>query len=130
MNDNARIRTVAPGVTAEMVAEQVHIFYDPTTGSASIAFQARESLFVGNAYEPLNGAFNVLQVNLGDIATRRFAPSGTLDPVTGEDLSRISPAGISLILKAAFDTLYNEQAERNAAAAAAFAAAQSGIAPA
>lgn len=122
MSDNARIRTVAPGVTAEMVAEQVHMFYDPATGSASVSFQARESLFVGNIYEPLNGNFTVLQVNLQDIATRTFCDAGTLDPVTGIDLSHVSPGGIDLILKAAYDKLFNEQAERNAAAAAAFAA--------
>jgi hypothetical protein len=117
VSDNARIRTMAPGVTAEMVAEQVHIFYDPAAGSASIAFQARESLFVSNAYEPLNGAFNVLQVNLADIETRLFAPVGTIDPVTGADLSKISPAGVDLILKAAYDTLFNEQSALIAAAA-------------
>lgn len=116
---NARIRAVAPGVTAEMIAEQIHLIYQPSTGEGTVSFQARESLFVGSAYEPLNGNFNVLDKNVQDIATRCFADEGVIDPVTGVDLSKVSTGGVELILKAAYDKLFNEQAALVAAALAA-----------
>lgn len=110
---NARIREIAPGITAEMIAEQTHLFYDPLTGGGSISFQARESLFVNDTYQPLAGGYDVLLVTIPDIASRCFG-SGA-DPVTGADLSQLSAAGIALIVKAAYDTLYNERAAKLAA---------------
>lgn len=105
---NARIRTISEGVTAEMIAEQTHLFYDPQTAGGTIAFQARESLFVNGTYQPLAGDFDVLHVSIGDIASRCFGIGA--DPVTGADLSQVSAAGIALIIKAAYDTLFNERA--------------------
>jgi len=124
MSTNARIRTIADGITAEMISEQTHLFYDPSTGGGSVSFQARESLYVNNAYQPLNGDYDVLQVNISDIVSRCFGTGA--DPVTGTDLSKVSAAGLSLIIKAAYDTLYNERAAAIAAAAAASAASVSG----
>ena len=120
MAPNARIRTIAEGITAEMIAEQTHLLYDPSTGSGVVSFQARESLFVNNAYQPLNGDYDVLQVTIADIAPRCFGV-GT-DPVTGADLSKVSTAGLALVIKAAYDTLYNERAAVMAAHAEAAAA--------
>lgn len=110
MTTNARIRTLATGVTGEMIAEQTHLFYDPGTGGGSVSFQGRESLFVNGAYQPLTGDYDILQADVANIATRQFAEPGAVDPVTGEDLSKISAAGMVLILKAAYDVLYNERA--------------------
>jgi hypothetical protein len=110
MNDttNARIRQLADGITAEMIAEQTHLFYEPQTGGGTIAFQSRESLFLNGAYQPLSGNFDILSVGIPDIAGRCFG-SG-VDPVTGADLANVSAAGIALIIKAAYDVLYNERA--------------------
>jgi hypothetical protein len=111
MTDNARIRTLADGITAEMIAEQVHLFYIPATGSGSVSFQARENLFVAGAYQPLSGDYNILQANVADILARAFAPAGAVDPVTGADLTQVTTGGVMLIIKAAFDALYNERAD-------------------
>lgn len=121
---NARIRTLADGIHAEMIAEQTHLFYDPATGAGSVSFQARESLFVGGVYQPLAGQYDILQVEVTDLLARTFAPAGTLDPVTGADLSAVSAAGLMLVIKAAYDVLYNERAAALAAAAAAAQAAE------
>lgn len=110
MTTNARIREIATGITAEMIAEQTHLFYDPATDGGSVSFQARESLYVSGAYQPLAGDYNILQADLADIQTRAFAAPGTLDPVTSIDLSTVSAAGMVLILKAAYDVLFNERA--------------------
>ena len=110
MTTNARIRTLAAGVTGEMIAEQTHLFYDPGTGGGSVSFQGRESLFVNGAFQPLTGDYDILQANVADIATRQFAAPGSVDPVTNADLSQISAAGIVLIIKAAYDVLFNERA--------------------
>ncbi|WP_187300595.1 hypothetical protein [Mizugakiibacter sediminis] len=99
-----------------MIAEQVHLFYNPQDGSGSVSFQGRESLFVNGAYQPLAGDFNILQAQLADIAARCFAPAGTVDPVTGADLSQVSAAGLVLIVKAAYDVMFNERAAAQAGA--------------
>lgn len=106
--NNARIRAIAEGITAEMVAEQTHLFYNPQTGGGRISFQARESLFVNGSYQPLAGDYNILQVTVEEIADRCFGTG--LDPVTGADLSKVSAAGMALIIKSAYDRLYNERA--------------------
>ncbi|MCC4622704.1 hypothetical protein LL965_22715, partial [Xanthomonas cassavae CFBP 4642] len=43
------------------------------------------------------------------IATRMFA-AGLADPVTGQDLSNVSAAGVVVYLKAVYDRLHNEAA--------------------
>lgn len=110
MTTNARITPITSGVDSEMIAEQVHLFYNPETGSGSVSFQGRASLYVGGAYHSLAGDWNILQANLADIQARAFAASGTVDPVTGADLSKVSAAGLVMILKAAYDVLFNERA--------------------
>lgn len=110
--NNARIRTIAEGVTAEMIADQVVLSYDaanPTGGG--ISFQAREFMFLAGSYQPFSGKFDTLHAAVSDIVTRCFLPAGTLDPVTGADLGQVSVGGVGLIVKAAFDALYNEQAK-------------------
>ncbi len=113
---NARIRQIATGITGEMIAEQTHLFYDPATGGGSVSFQGRESLFVDGAYQPLAGNYDILQADVATILARQFAPAGTLDPVTGTDLSKVSAAGVMVVMKAAYDTLYNERAASQPAA--------------
>lgn len=114
MTTNARIRILATGVSGEMIAEQTHLFYNQATGGGSVSFQGRESLFVNGAYQPLTGDYDILQADVADIATRKFASVGAVDRVTGADLSKISTGGIMLIIKAAYDTLYNERAAAEA----------------
>jgi len=119
MTTNARITTLAAGITAEMIAEQTHMFYDPATGGGSVSFQARPNLFINGVHQPLSGdTYDILQTDLAPIATRIFAAVGTLDPVTKIDLSTVSAAGVTVILKAVYDVLYNERAAAIASAPA------------
>lgn len=113
---NARIRTIENDVTAQYIAEQTHIFYDPSTGLGTYSFQGRENLFVGTCWQPLTGNWDTLTGNIGDIASDCFGTGA--DPVTGADLTKISVAGLSIILKGAYDTLFNQRAAAEAAAAA------------
>lgn len=106
---NPRIRQIAPGVQAEMIAEQTHFFYNPATGGGSISFQAREHLVVGSDVQVPMGDYSILEADVPSLLPRCFAPGAT-DPVTGADLSQVSSAGVMLILKAAYDTLYAEHA--------------------
>ncbi|HEV2681720.1 MAG TPA: hypothetical protein VGV14_14540 [Rhodanobacter sp.] len=117
MTDNARIRTLAPGITGEMIAEQVHLFYDPATGSGYVSFQARECLYVNGHHQAPMGDFDILQAQIGDIAALRFG-AGLVDPVTGTDLSNVSVAGVMMLHKAGYDALYNARAVARAAAEA------------
>lgn len=113
MTDNARIRTIATGVTAEMIAEQTHLFYDPATGGGYVSFQAREHLIVGTDVQSPMGDYNILQAQVTDLLPVCFG-AGATDPVTGADLSQVSAAGVMVILKAAYDQLYNARAAAQA----------------
>lgn len=112
MTTNARISTVATGITREIVAEQTHLFYEPATKLGYVSFQHRPSLYINGAFDGPAGDFGVLQLQLADVATRCYSTS--VDPVTGADLSKISAAGITQILKDVFDIAYNEQAAAGA----------------
>jgi len=114
---NARIRNIATGVTAEMIAEQTHLFYEPQTGGGYVSFQAREHLIVGTDVQAPMGDYNILQVQVPDLLPHCFG-AGLTDPVTGADLSQVSAGGLMLVIKAAYDQLYNAKAAADAAAAA------------
>ncbi|WP_199098968.1 hypothetical protein [Dyella sp. ASV21] len=110
MKTNARVRAIAGGVTAEMIAEQVNLIYNAQSGSGAVTFQGRECLFVNGQFEPLAGSVDILPLPLDAILHRCFATDGQLDPVTGVDLGGVSAAGVMLVIKAAYDVLYNERA--------------------
>lgn len=120
---NPRTRSIAPGVSAEMIAEQTHMFYDPQTGGGYVSFQAREHLIVGTEVQQPLGDFDILIAQIPDIMAIKFG-GGLRDPVTDVDLSNVSTAGVMVYIKAAYDQLYAARdAARKAAAAAAEAAA-------
>lgn len=103
---NTRIRSIADGVQAERIATETHMFYDPLTQDAQVVFQGQEFLDVaGVLTQPLDGR-EALQTSLAALAARKFAAG--VDPITGADLSDISGAGVTMILKAIYDTLHNE----------------------
>lgn len=103
---NARITNIADGVLTELIAEQTHLMYDPSTGGGVVSFQYRPQLFVGEQAKGPAGDWNVLQLDIASIAARCYG-TGT-DPVTGADLAQISTAGVAAIIKAAFDVAFNE----------------------
>lgn len=108
---NARLREIAPGVIAERLATAIHLFWNPADDSCSIAFQTTEHLYVNDQWQPFSGGpgGEVLSVQLAQILARTFG-EGQLDPVTGVELDEVSAAGVMLIIKRAFDVLYNERA--------------------
>ena len=105
---NTRIRTITPGVQAERIAVETHIFYDPVTRGAGIVFQGQEYL-LDEAARPvaaLQGR-EALETSLDEIGARTFDAGS--DPVTGEDLSNISTAGLGNIIRAVYDSLHNQR---------------------
>lgn len=109
---NARIEQLPADTSAVVLAPLTTINWDPETDTGSITFDTRRYLsdaagivVPGRSFEGA-GSFSTA---FEQILTRQFAPVGALDPVTGADLSAVSSAGVMLILKSAFDTLYNEQ---------------------
>jgi len=110
MSTNSRIRTNALGSTVERIATETHIFYDPQQQGAQIVFQGEEYLTSPDGLtvgEKLEGR-EALMTDLAAIGARTFN-AGT-DPVTGADLSNISPVGIAAIIRAVYDDLHNERA--------------------
>jgi|GEM_PF-1402826 len=119
MDTNSRIRNLAPGVDVERIAVESHFFYDPLTGNANVVFQGMEFLILDGAVNKMLDGREPLTTTSDEIAVRQFA-AGLSDPVTGQDLSNISAAGIVIYLKAVYDTLHNERAAAEAAAQAAW----------
>lgn len=107
---NPRIRTVAPGVQAERVAEHTHFEYRPADPDAStLTLNFAEFLVTPNGVLPerLAGVEHV-QVRLGDVADRCF---GTGTGSHGANLSKVSVADILNIMRGATHTLYVESRE-------------------
>lgn len=107
---NSRITTVAPGITAEAIATDIHLNYSPVTGSVRANFHFQR--FISQDAVCLDfsdGRFDVLSVDFADVMQRKFG-AGLLDPVTGVSLASVSAAGILMLMKSAAHTLHNERA--------------------
>lgn len=107
MTDNTRIRTNELGVRIERIATETKINYEPVSQNAQILFRGVEYMTTadGVSVESI-GNEQYLAVSLADIAAKTYN-AGT-DPVTGTDLSQVSPAGIALIIKSVYDTEHND----------------------
>lgn len=103
---NSRVRELAPGVGAERIATETHIFYDPQTQGANIVFQGEEFLSTAGAIGAKLDGRQSLTVQLRAIAGETF-DAGT-DPVTGADLSQISVAGAANLIRAIYDRKHND----------------------
>lgn len=107
MTDNTRIRTDALGNRVERIATETHIFYSPLDQSANIVFQGEEFLTDAagsDVVSKLEGR-QALSVQLASIAAKTYDAGE--DPVTGADLSQVSPAGIAQIIRAVYDAEHN-----------------------
>lgn len=105
---NSRIRTTSTGAEVERIATETHIFYNAQSQDANVVFQGEEHLVGqdGSVGDKLSGR-EALSVSLADIGQQTF--DAGLDPITGEDLSRISVAGLGNIIRAVYDALHNAQ---------------------
>jgi len=109
---NARITEISDGINTELIAEQTHLMYEPATQGCVVSYQYRPQLYVNGEARGPAGDWQVLRVDLAAIASRCYG-NGT-DPITGADLSQISTAGVAAIIKASFDTAFNENAAQAA----------------
>ena len=104
---NARMKDIAPNAVTEIIGEKVFFSYNVLTGNAFFTFQHRPYLFINGQPQSLVGnQLDSLDAPASDFLTTCFG-EGLRDPVTNEDLGKVSTAGIELIIKAAFDKLYN-----------------------
>lgn len=108
--NNSRFREISPGVVVERIAADIHIQYNTLDQGAAITFQGEEFLLdvAGRPVAALQGREG-LHTTLQEIAGQTF-DAGT-DPVTGEDLSRISVAGIGNLIRAVYNKLHNARAQ-------------------
>lgn len=106
---DARISDAAPTVVYEQVAEVVIFSYNALTQAASFNFQSRPYMYINGEPQPMAGSSqNSLQQDMASVIEDCFA-RGLRDPVTGADLSGVSTAGVAVIIKSAFDILYNRR---------------------
>lgn len=110
---NARIADLAAGAVTEQIAFNTLFNYNPLTEAASFAFTSRQYLYINGEPQQIAGtSAQVLQQDASEIETSFFG-KGLADPVTKQDLSNVSVAGILIYIKNAFDILYNKKAAAN-----------------
>lgn len=110
---NARLVNIGGGIISEMISTQTQFNYDPKTGSGNAIFNGLPFIQLSSTYHSLNVPFDQLTVDLDNEITHCYgADSGTpvMDPVTGVDLTKISVAGIMILMKLAYDYEYNKRA--------------------
>jgi hypothetical protein len=109
---NARISDIAPTVVKEQVAELVSFNYNALTQGATFSFQSRGYQYVNGLPQSMADTVqDYLQIDVDEEVEIQCFGQGLRDPVTGADLSQISTAGVALIIKNAFDILYNQRAQ-------------------
>lgn len=107
---NSRFRDMGGGHIAETIAHQVQVFYNPTTQTARVMFNAAPYIKMGETYQRIGMEQELLDQDLSSLLHLQLVPAGTIDPITGFDLSRVSMLGISIIHKMAFDFFHNVRA--------------------
>lgn len=108
--ENARFVDMGGGNIAEMIAHQIQVFWDPTNQAARATFNGAPYMLMGRKYQRIGMEQDLLQQELTHLMHLRLIPPGTIDPVTGFDLSNVSMYGIVLIHKGAYDFFYNVRA--------------------
>lgn len=118
---NSRFASLGGETYSELIATQVQLFYDPSTGAARTHFNGMPFLKVGEQLIPLSANNDILQVDFSDKMTKCYGPPEGMqfDPVTGFDLTQVSVAGVMLLLKNAYDVEHNAHAAEIAAQIAA-----------
>lgn len=105
---NARFTLMGNGTYSERIADQVQLFYNPTTQAIAATFNNDPYLSFAGSYVKLAGQTDMFRIDMADQVTKTFTAG--LDPVTGADLSKVSVAGLMTLLKEVFDYEYNAAA--------------------
>lgn len=104
---NSRMQDIGPTAVTEVIGEQVQFRYNVATGDAFFTFSHRPHLFLNGQLQDLAGTTpQSLNCPANTYITECFG-EGLRDPVTNMDLGGVSTAGIELIIKSAFNKLYN-----------------------
>jgi hypothetical protein len=126
---NPRFKLMPNGQYAEQMANQVQLFWDPVTQEGRAIFNSQPYLNLGGTYAELQAVPDILVVDLINKLGTCYG-KGLIDPVYQTPLDKISVAGISILMSAAFDIETKARAEAQAAAAAAAAEAAAAAAAA
>lgn len=108
--ENSRFVDMGGGNIAELISHQIQVFWDPTNQAARAVFNGAPYMLMGRKYQRIGMEQDVLEQELTHLMHLRMIPPGTLDPVTGIDLSQVSMAGIVTIHKGAYDFFHNVRA--------------------
>lgn len=104
-----RFEDLGGGNFLEALAPNINLEWDPMTNGGTVTFHVQKYLMKdGVLRSDMTGGYDTIRVPINDMITRCHA-TGLVDPVTNQPLGYVSVAGLMLIIKAAFDTLYNEE---------------------
>lgn len=115
MSSNSRFIDLGDGQTAELIAHQTQLYYNPTSQQVRAIFNAYPYLLIGGKYLRVGERLDVLDVDFSARMTELLAEPGDIDPVTGQPLDQISGLGMLLLMKRAYNKHHNEEAARRAA---------------
>jgi len=115
MSENSRFKDQGNGLTSELIANQIQVFYDPTTQQVRAIFNGAPYLFLNGRYVPLGHEVDILREDITPLLAEIPCEPGDIDPVTGADLSQLSYMGMMIAFKRSFDKLHNARAARIAA---------------
>jgi len=105
--NNSRFTDLGGGHTSEMIAVDVHIRYDPNSQNSQVLFMGCPHVMLGDLYRRVGTEQEPIGLELAQFMTLQPLPPGTLDPVTGQDISGISMAGIGMVIKGVYNFAHN-----------------------
>lgn len=106
---NARFNSLA-GLPTETLCPSMYINWNPVDNTGGIQFSCQDFITVDGVAVAPTMRFDMFNVPLGIALTRVFTADEVLDPITGTNLSQVSGAGLMVLIKVAFDQLFNEYA--------------------
>lgn len=107
--NNSRFKDLGGGHISEMISVDVHIRYDPNSENSHVLFMGSPHVMLGDLYRRIDSEQEAVGLELASIMNLQPLPPGTLDPITGQDISGISMAGIGMVIKGVYNFAHNVQ---------------------
>lgn len=109
---NARFVPLGNGTYAEIMSDQLQLFYNPSTGACRAIFNCKKYIEINGAYVELGGDMLSLEVDFTTKMDQCYGV-GLVDPFHPEtSLDTVSVASVMILAKAALDHEWNLEAQR------------------
>jgi hypothetical protein len=107
-NNNTRFNDLGDGLISELIATKILINYDPNTSNATVFFDGTPMITTNAGYKSVGNSLDRLRINVGTRIMETPPPEICVDPVTQQDLSNVSVAGIFKYILYKYNQWHNE----------------------